>query len=100
MVLFEAYISKRVYAAYFTHFFTKIQNSYSLEFLKIPKFHLQDPQNLVRIRNSTKNKVYEDFALQMHKTIHRHKPRVCVHSILTFVKKKRMDTKPLTCDEG
>lgn len=59
-----------------------------LEFLKIPKFHLKDPHNLVRIRNSTKNKVYEDFALQMHKTIHRHKPRVCVHSILMFVKKE------------
>lgn len=91
MVLFEVYISKRVYAAYFTHFFTKIQNSYSftvLEFLKIPKFHLKDPHNLVRIRNSAKNEDYEDFALQMHKTIHRHKPRVCVHSILMFVKKE------------
>lgn len=42
----------------------------------------------MRIRNSAKNKVYEDFALQMHKTIHRHKPRVCVHSILMFVKKE------------
>lgn len=56
-----------------------------LEFLK---FHLKDPHNLVRIRNTAKNKVYEDFALQMHKTIHRHKPLVCVHSILTFVKKE------------
>lgn len=83
------YISKRVYAAYFTHFFTKIQNSYSFtRIFKIPKFHLKDPHNLVRIRNSAKNKVYEDFALQMHKTIHRHKPLVCVHSILTFVKKE------------
>lgn len=90
MVLFEVYISKRVYAAYFIHFFLRKFKIviHLLEFLKIPKFHLKDPHNLVRIRNSTKNKVYEDFALQMHKTIHRHKPRVCVHSILMFVKKE------------
>lgn len=84
------YISLKEFMQHILHIFLRKFKIviHLLEFLKIPKFHLKDPHNLVRIRNSAKNKVYEDFALQMHKTIHRHKPPVCVHSILMFVKKE------------